>query len=269
MKKSIFFVFIIAIAVLPCFAQAGDLNTAAARANEARTKAGDFEGYFYLPARWNAAETLFATAEAQKTPAAYNAAADAFDSVFNQTIPLNAKAREDEIMALRGNLIRAGIRDTFPEYLLSADRIALKALEQYEGKDYYSAKKTADEALLLYQVLANITEAGKLRQEIKDSGFESFDQGLVTERMMVSERSPQYNYTIAGNMLSEGMNAHAAENYFLAWEKTAEALLKYRLVQLGLKRHIAVETIKTAHIKINESEEVINRAQNILKGESK
>jgi len=205
-------------------ALASDLDAAAARAGESRKKAADFDSSAYFPSEWENAEAQFNKAE--QTPrtndasvrdaiASYNAAADAYDSLFKLVIPLYAQAREDEIVALRNALIAGGGRDYFPEHLTTADKIALTALDQYEAEDYYTAKDTADQALMLYQTLTSAYNAWLTRREIEEREFEGYDPD---------------NFERAGEILSDAMDAYGAKNYALAHENANEALNRYNLV---------------------------------------
>jgi len=202
----------------------GDLSTAKARADEARKKAADFESPGYFPSDWEDAEALYA--KAGQTPqntddnvregiAAYNAAADAYDSLFKLTIPLYAQSREDEIIGLRNSLIAAGWRDILPAPLSAADKVALAALAQYEAGDYYPAKDSADQALMMYQTLTNASNAWMVRNEIEERDFASCDPD---------------NFERAGKILDEALNAYEAENYASAYENSSEALKRYNLV---------------------------------------
>ena len=226
-----------------------EYNAAKARAEEARQRAGDFESPSYFPSDWEAAEAQYvqagqiptdtdlanneaiaknndtdigeavnrynAVAGTDKATAAYNAAADAFDSVFKLAIPLYAQAREDEIMALRNPLVAAGARDYFPEPFSRADSTALTALDQYEAEDYYAAKDTAAQALSMYKILTSAYKAWLVRREIEEREFESYDPD---------------NFDRAREILSNAMDAYGAENYASAQENADEALNRYNLV---------------------------------------
>jgi len=183
-------------------------NAAKTKADEARKRAADFESSSYFPSEWDAAEAQYADAQ-------YNAAADAYDSLFKLTIPLYAQAKEDEIMALRNDLIAIGARDSFPEPISSADKTALTALDQFEAEDYYAARDTADQAISMYQVLTSAYNAWLVRREIEDREFEAYDPD---------------NFDRAREILSDAVDAYGAENYALAQENADEALLRYNLV---------------------------------------
>jgi hypothetical protein len=202
----------------------GDLNAAKARAEESRNRAADFESSAYFPSEWDVAEVQYTRAE--QTPqnneanvssaiAGYNAAADAYDSVFKLAIPLYAQAREDEIVALRDNLIAVGWQDVFPELLTTADKVALNALAQYEAEDYYPAKDSADQARMMYQTLTNAYNAFLLRNEIKERDFISYDPD---------------NFDLAEEKLDDTLDNYEAEDYASAYENSNEALNRYNLV---------------------------------------
>jgi hypothetical protein len=221
MKKSLFIApFIITMLVLPCLVSAQTpqpdaLNAAITRAEEARKKAADFESPSYFPSEWEAAEGRYTNAGSAKTPAAYNAAADAFDSILRLTIPLYAQAKEDEIMTLRNSLVAAGVRAFFPDIFALADKTALSARDQYKAQDYYTARDTAAQALLMYQTMNSTNNAWLVQREIKGREFDAYD----TE-----------HFNRAGEILNSAIAAYQAGNYSLAQENANEALIRYNLV---------------------------------------
>ena len=233
MKKRLVFVFFMVITiVLPCFSQASEA------AEEARTMARDFEIPTWFPNEWEAAEALYANAE-------YDSAADAYKTLIEQAIPLYAQAREDEIMLLRNDLIGLGARNAFPQYVLSADRAAILALDQYEEQDYYAARDSAAEALHMYQVLTSAYSAWQVRQEIRENALEVYDPD---------------NFNLAGDTIRDAMDAYEAGDHLLAQAKAEEALAKYQTVLSAGKRQSAAETIRAAYRKINESSEIARQA---------
>jgi len=198
---------------------AGDLDSAFAGAQESRKKAGDFEANLYFPGEWEAAEGKYAQAQLisdlNKSITTLNEAADAFDRVFGLAIPLYAQAREDEIMAVRGYLTTLGARDSFPEYIMDADKAALLALTQYEAKDYYTARDSAAKALQKFNVLETAFNAWLLRQEIRERGFAGYDP----------ER-----FELGDEIITGAMDAYMADDLEGAWKKAEEALAMYNLV---------------------------------------
>jgi hypothetical protein len=225
MKKRYFLAsFILALVVAPYLsgqsvpaaeAPTDELNAVMTRAEEARKKASDFESATYFPSDWEAAEAQYADAQTRKTPDAYNAAADAFDSLLKLTIPLYAQAKEDEIMALRNGLVAAGARVSFPEPFSTVDNAALTALDQYEAGDYYAARDSADQTLVMYRFLASAYDAWLIRREISEREFDAYDPD---------------NFDRAREILSDALDAYGAGNYALAQENADEAMLRYTLV---------------------------------------
>jgi hypothetical protein len=242
MKKYLFFApFIVALLVLSCKStpaattpsaqQTGpapvtsaEVSAAINRAEEARQKVIDFEGHTYFPSEWEAAETQYTQAKltqqkgteaVRMVAAAYDTATEAFESIFEMSVPLYAQAREDEIMALRNDLIAAGARDYFPEPLTLADKTALAALEQYEAKEYYPARDTALQSITMYKTLASAYSAWQLGKEIEERGFDGYDPD---------------NFERAGEILSDAIDAYGKGDYAAAQESADEALLRYNLV---------------------------------------
>jgi hypothetical protein len=222
-------VFIVLFAPIPAYAQVSQavsdgLGEAVTKAETAREKAVDFEGPSYFPGEWENAETLYNRAgqmprdnddDAEKAAETYAAAADLYESVFTLTIPLYAQAREDEIMAVRAELIGAGAKDSFPEFFTPADKEAVLALDQYEAADYYPARETARSALSMYNILKTAFNVRLIRQDIIASGLENYD----------SE-----NFDSGDTALSDAMDAYTAKDLAGTQAKVDEALQKYNLV---------------------------------------
>jgi hypothetical protein len=149
------------------------------RAEDARQRAIDFECPSYFPSEWELAETRYDAVKSQPgnqlSDAVYNTAADEYDALFKKAIPLYAQAREDEVIALRDELIATGLRPLFPEYLKNADETALQALDQYEAGDYYAANDTAAKALDEYNTLLTGAKVYLVWREITDRGFDIYD----------------------------------------------------------------------------------------------
>jgi len=164
------------------------LKDAAARAGAARKRAADFDAPAYFPSEWESAEAQYDKAgnvspdgkyeteeDVQKVVAFYEVVAAGYDALFENAVPLYAQAREDEIIAVRDELIASGFTYYFPDYLESADELALKALDQYEAKDYYAAKDTAAQALELYETQKVGADAYLARKVIIEYGFDAYD----------------------------------------------------------------------------------------------
>jgi hypothetical protein len=208
----------------PAPVTATEVGAAINRAEEARQKVIDFEGHTYFPSEWEAAEAKFTQAKltqqkgteaVRMVVAAYDAATEAFEPIFEMAVPLYAQAREDEIMELRGNLIAAGARDYFPEPLTLADQTALSALEQYEAKEYYPARDTALQSITMYKTLTSAYNSWLVRNEIEERGFDGYDPD---------------NFDRAGEILSDAMDSYKAGDYTAAQEKADEAMNRYSLV---------------------------------------
>ena len=193
-------------------------DSALARAQEARKRAGDFETNAYFPGEWEDAEGKYVTAglmaNRENAVKTYNEAADAFDRVFELAIPLYAQAREDDIMAVRDYLITLGAKELFSEYLLSADRTALLALTQYEARDYYTARDTAVQAQQKFDILETAFNAWLLKDEIQARGFAGYE--------------PE-QFDLGGEKLIDTMDAYTAGDLVGARKKAEEALVAYNL----------------------------------------
>jgi hypothetical protein len=232
MKKIVFPVFVLLAASILIFVScettkdtgAGSQPTAGARAEESRKRAIDFESPEYFPSDWENAEAQYNAAgnmpqsnasERQQASALYNAAADAYDEIFERTIPLYAQAREDEIITARDDLIATGFTNQFPKYLQDADDLALAALDQYEAKDYYASRDTAAKALGEYETLLIGGRIFLIRQEIIDRGFNEYD--------------PE-NFSTADEVAEKALGEYDAGNREAALASAEEVLLRYNIV---------------------------------------
>ena len=200
------------------------LKDLTARMEEARKRAIDFETPSYFPSDWEAVESQYAAvgqmaktndAEVQQAASLTITITDAYDDLFKKTIPLYVQARDDEIMAVRDELIGTGLTDVFPGYLQNADEIALLALEQYDNEDYYKARDTAVAALNEYETLLTGARAFLKRQEIVDRGFSMYD--------------PE-NFAKADEIALTAVGKYEAGDKKAAVESAEEALLRYNVV---------------------------------------
>jgi hypothetical protein len=161
------------------------LAEAQSRAAEARKRASDFGGPQYAAEDWEAAETQYTAAgEQEKTDtlgdvkeaiARYEQAASAFDEVFDRSLPLYAKALEDDILQARAAALDAGIAAISPAHLQQADDTVDKALGLYEAEDYYPAADAAHLALDMFRLLKMGADTYNVWREIEDYGFGSYD----------------------------------------------------------------------------------------------
>ena len=189
-------------------------NADKARADKARQRAMDFDAPLYFPSEWEDAESKY---NAAGDAASYNAVAAVYDDLFQKAVHLYAKAREDEIMAARGQLISSGFADTFPQYLKKADDMALAAYAEYESEagDYYRARDMAADALSEYRTLNAGAGILTARQEIIDRGFAGYDPD---------------NFQRADEIAKSALAAYENGDRDTAIVNGEEALLRYNLV---------------------------------------
>jgi len=201
-----------------------EVTAAVSNAEKARKNAVDFEVPSYFPSEWEDAEAQYSAAkkmpistsdEVKASADALNKAADRYGELFNMTIPLYAQAREDEIMAIREELVMSGFSEMFPQYVEKADKIALTAKDQYDAKDYYAARETAAEALDEYETLLWGAKILSVRQEIIDRGFTKYD--------------PE-NFEKADEISKTAVASYDEGNKKDAVEKAEETLLRFNVV---------------------------------------
>jgi hypothetical protein len=296
-------------------------KTPAAGVEEARKRAIDFESPSYFPSDWEELESRYAEA-------AYAGLEDSYNELFQKTIPLYAQAREDEITAVRDEIISAGFNDVYPDYLQTVDEMALKALEYYEAKDYYAAKDKAAEALNEYELLCSYSKVFLKRQEIIDRGFAGFDTENFEKadevanvalaaydagdkknaEANIEDARHRYNLVLANGWvayasqrrasataereraLSNKVNISARDSFREAetfYNQAGEALdselyenaallfidaeARYLIAEQEAdeKREKALETIRIAGAKIEESDETAIQAEKIIEGGSR
>jgi len=194
------------------------------RIEKIRKSAMDFEVPAYFPSEWNDVEAQYAATrnmpisnqgEINALSAELNKVADRYGELFDMTIPLYAQAREDEIMAIRDELVRSRFSALFPQYVEKADKIALTAKDQYDAKDYYAARETITEALDEYQKLLIGAKILVARQEIIDRGFIKYD--------------PE-NFEKADEISQTAVTSYEAGDKKGAVESAEVALLRYNIV---------------------------------------
>ncbi|MDR0302234.1 MAG: hypothetical protein LBI04_07995 [Treponema sp.] len=258
-----------------------ELKAANSRVDKARKSAIDFEAPSYFPSEWEDAEAQYADArrlsvqstlivsqiaagtytddkimpdssidEFKESAAALDKVADRYEELFDMAIPLYAQAREDEILAVREELISSQFSTLFPKYLENADKIALTAQEQYEAKDYYTARETAVEALAEYETLRLGAKILSARQEIADRGFAEYD--------------PE-NFEKADEISQAAVVLYDSGDKKGAIESAEEALLRYNIVLTNGWTAYAAERRASA---ISERENAIANKVNIAVRES-
>jgi hypothetical protein len=202
---------------------------------DARTRAMVFDGPEYDPQNWAAAETRYGSAgdqvkkstqgEVQAGIAFYTRLAEDYEGIFNNAIPLYAKAREDEIVQARAEAVGAGILDLSPERLEMADSRVDEAVALYEGKDYFSASDAALQGVDMYKALKIGCQAFAMRMDIEDYGFWQYD----------SE-----NCDLGDEVGYEALDAYDAMDIDEALVDAEEAYLRYNLVwNTGWKTYAA------------------------------
>jgi len=223
MKRKIFFILLIlSIVTLICISckttpkkeepAPAVSNEAKDKADQARKQAMDFDTNTYFPSEWAEAEKQYSSAT---DDASYNTAADGYNALFKRAIPLYAQAKEDEMMAVREELISTGFTDVFPQYLKNADDLALAAQDKYNSGDYYGAKDAASNALNEYQTLLTGAKTYVTRQEIINRGFTNYDAD---------------NFIKADDTAKAAIDAYDAGDKKTAIANAEEALLRYNLV---------------------------------------
>jgi hypothetical protein len=197
------------------------LQDVVSKVQEARKRAMDFESPQYFPTDWevvearNGAATILPKAtpeEVEKARDLYTTVAGEYDALFQKAVQLYAQAREDEVMAERDKVVGTEFADAFPEYLEKADDLALSALDQYEAKDYYTAKNTAVSALAEYSTLALGAGVFSVRQEIINRGFNIYDSENFIEAEAIGDAALD-EYEDGNRTAAEGLALEAETHY--------------------------------------------------------
>jgi hypothetical protein len=209
------------------------LQKALSRVETSRKQAQDIDSPGYFPPEWDAAEEQFASArenakegtlgDVKNTIALYEAAAERYDTVARECLPLYYQDLSEEILRVRNEAIDAGIRDVSPARLETADQFVDKALAFYEAgetanagaENYYAAAEAAFGALVRYHALSTGVRAYRLREEIEDRGFTQYDSG---------------NYELADEAMVNGLAAYDSGETETAANNAEEAFLRYTLV---------------------------------------
>jgi hypothetical protein len=241
----------------PSQAVLDNLNSAVAKAVQARKLATDFNGAGYFPPEFEAAEALYAQAESGKSTKTmrstresavrYNQAADAFTAVADKAIVRYAEDLSAEVIAAREGAINADAGFLAEEYLLDADNTAADALAKYNARDFYNARDKGITARDMYTALETGVEAFKIRLEIDDNGFAGYDPAAI-ERADNEALSAVADYE-AGNIAgakSKAGNVLSSYRQSLekAWESyaadTGAAAAAERQRALDFKANVAV-----------------------------
>jgi hypothetical protein len=210
-----------------------NLQKALSRVETSRKQALDIDSPGYFSPEWDAAEGQFASArenakegtlgDVKNTIALYNAAAENYDTLARECLPLYYQDLSEEILQARDETIGAGIRGISPARLETADKFVDQALEFYEAgetanagaENYYAAAEAAFGALARYHALSTGVQAYRLREEIRKRGFTQYDSG---------------NYELADESMISGIAAYDRGETEAANNNAEEALLRYTLV---------------------------------------
>jgi hypothetical protein len=167
------------------------LNSAVAKAVQARKLATDFNGAGYFPPEFDSAEALYAAAESGKSTktmrstresaARYIQAADAFTAVADKAIARYAEDLSAEVVAAREGAINADAGFLAEDYLVQADNIAGDAYAKYNARDFYNARDRGMTAREMYTTLETGVDALKIRLEIDDNGFAGYDPAAIAQ----------------------------------------------------------------------------------------
>ena len=232
MKRKIFLLFIVLAVVTLAFISCKttpkeapaaakttmtDPTVTAARnkTDQARKQALDFDGNKYFPSEWESAESQYVAAANANDAAKFNALAEVYNDLYKKAVPLYAQAREDELMAIREQIIASGFADAFPQYLKDADDLALAAKQKYDAGDYNAAKGSADAALNEYNILLTGAKVYLTRQEIINRGFTQYDAD---------------NFVKADEVAQKAIDAYNSGDKGSAVANAEEALVRYNIV---------------------------------------
>jgi hypothetical protein len=213
-----------------------DMYKALAQADVSRKRAQDIDAPGYFPPEWEAAEGRYGElkekvsdatlGELKKTIALYEEAAETYDNLARQCIPLFYEDLSGEILQARDEAIAAGIRALSPNRLEAADLCIDKALELYDtgnaagtnnaaAENYYAAAASAFDALDRYIALGLGVRAYRLGEEILERDFGGYD--------------PE-NYALAEKSMDEAVAAYDGGDSGVALAQAEEALLRRTLV---------------------------------------
>ena len=211
---------------------------------KARKIAIDFESPAYFPSDWDAVESEYTAvkniaaddkqlselteSDVQEGKEWLNEILNTYNWLFGKTIPLYAQAREDEIMAVRDELINTGLAGYFPEYLRSADMKALAALDQYEAEDYYTARDSAVVAMDEYEVLLLGAIIYLTREELISTGL--------------TYLYPKYLRS-ADEKAFAALDLYEADDYSAAMEAAVIALAEYEVLFTGARIIYKIEEL--------------------------
>ncbi|MDR0709608.1 MAG: hypothetical protein LBF77_06045 [Spirochaetaceae bacterium] len=210
------------------------LDELLARVEAARNDAYAFDGPVYFKDETGAAEAAYvsANADAKKDTAEqiqdaitrYTRIAEAFEKIFEDSLPLYAGDRIREFNEVRDSAFSEGAFDLTPERVLAADGEAEEARKLYEeDKDYYAAAAAIFGAIDKYRALAIATRAYHVRNLIEFYNFERYDLK---------------GFAQADDLAVTAINAYDADDLKTALDTAEECLLRYTVIlNSGMKTY--------------------------------
>ena len=233
------------------------LNAAAERAAAARKLVMDFDGPYFFPAEWEAANSLFTQAEQQRMYTTYEEtrdsiarflrAADALEALAEKTLAKAYENAERELEYARAAAVAAGASVLVPDFLLDADNTVYRALEKYNARDFYGARDSANKALAMYETLTAGLAAYALRWEIVDHRLDGFVRREMDQADYSLDRAVEF--FAAGDIASAAEKANEARFLYemaltAAWEaqitERRASAMAVRQTALDLRANVAV-----------------------------
>ncbi|MCL2380587.1 MAG: hypothetical protein FWC64_03215 [Treponema sp.] len=154
------------------------LEEAAARAAAARQLALDFDGPVLFPSEWDAADSLYAYAEEQRTTEPYveirqsaeryTIAAEALEALAARAIAQSFENMERDLVSARAAAVNAGAPARSPDFLLQADNAVYSARELYEAGDFHAARDASVNALAMYGAIETGLRALSVREQVQE-----------------------------------------------------------------------------------------------------
>ncbi|HCM26698.1 MAG TPA: hypothetical protein DIC34_09170 [Treponema sp.] len=198
------------------------------RAEKNRKQAFDLEAPAYLPAEWKSAEAQFldgrsfeAKATAPTEVAAYKgalssytSAADGFEAVAREALPLFARDRAADLAKARKTAVDAGIESVSASRLARADGKADEAASLFAAADFYGAYAAWKDAREMYVILYAGAAAYYVKTDIDKRGIAGFDSG---------------NYSLATGKLDAALVSFDGGRLAPARDDAEESLLRFRL----------------------------------------
>jgi hypothetical protein len=157
-----------------------------ARAEAARNDALAFDGPVYFKDETAAVDDEYNSAKAETGEETaeqvedaidrYTRIVEAFEKILEDSLPLYARDRMDEVIAARNAAVSEGAPNLMPERFLSAEDAAEEARKLYEEEgDYRRAAAAVPLVIGRYNALALGVRAYRTRERIEFYSFERYD----------------------------------------------------------------------------------------------